>query len=104
MLFRSVPGPEVRGPRLSRAAELRAREGFSGDPRRGLLRGCSASGVGGGARALASASWSWTPRPPTSCDQSPQLPPTRFSVAFGDVGTPELAQLSRKSSRVLSFI
>jgi hypothetical protein len=44
------------------------------------------------------------PPPPTSCDRSPQLPPTRFSVAFGDVGTPELAQLSRKTSRVLSFI
>lgn len=49
------------GPRFVRAAELRAREGFSGDPRRGLVPGCFASGVGGGARALASASWSWTP-------------------------------------------
>lgn len=42
--------------------------------------------------------------PPTPCNRSPQLPPTRFSVAFGDVGTPKLAQLFRKISRVLSFI
>lgn len=88
-LGRGVPGPEVVVPgSCAPRGSGRAREGPSVDPRRGPVCSCSASGVGEDAPARAPASWSWTP----SCDRGPQLPQTRFSVAFGDVGTLELTE------------
>lgn len=88
-LGRGVPGPEVGVPgSCAPRGSGRAREGPSGDPRRRLVRSCSAFRVGEDAPARAPAGWSWTP----SCERGPQLPQTRFSVAFGDVGTLELAE------------
>lgn len=92
-LGRGVPGgPEVRvpgscAPRGSGRAGLMGLTGTRGEgwpvaaPRPGSVR------VPRLARPPAGAGTS-----PASCDRGPRLPQTRFSVAFGDVGTPGLAQ------------